>query len=146
MNVQIRVAGPSDFDCVQEAYARFDYMRPIRRDDAIWLAEDGDEVVGVVRIAREEGVLVLRGMRVVDRMQRRGIGTRLLQAVEQWLGERECFCIPYAHLVSFYAQIGFEQIEPEAAPAFLAQRMRDYREKGLDAILMRRPCKEGERS
>jgi GNAT superfamily N-acetyltransferase len=91
MNVQIRVAGPSDFDCVQEAYARFDYMRPIRGDDTIWLAEDGDEVVGVVRIAREEGVLVLRGMRVVDRMQNRGIGTRMLQAVAAWLGERECF-------------------------------------------------------
>lgn len=73
MSVQIREAGPSDFTRVQEAYARFDYVRPIRRDDAIWLAEDGDEVVGVVRIAREVGVLVLRGIRVVDRMLRRGI-------------------------------------------------------------------------
>ncbi len=135
---RIRLAGPSDFDCVQEAYARFDYKRPIRADDTIWLAEEGDEVAGVVRIAHEEGVLVLRGTRVDDRMQRRGIGTRLLQEVAVWLGERECFCIPYAHLVSFYAQIGFERIEPEAAPAFLAQRMRDYRASGLDAILMRR--------
>jgi GNAT superfamily N-acetyltransferase len=143
MSVLIRLAGPSDFGRVEEAYARFDYKRPIRADDAVWLAEDGDEVIAVVRIAHEEGVLVLRGMRVVDRMQRRGIGTLLLQAIAEWLGGRECFCIPYAHLVSFYAQIGFEQIEPEAAPAFLAQRMRDYRANGLDAILMRRLISEG---
>ena len=138
MSVLIREAGPSDFARVREAYVRFDYERPVCAEDAIWIAEEGDEVLGVVRIASEEGVLVLRGMRVVDRMQRHGIGTRLLRAVEKWLGERECFCIPYTHLVSFYAQIRFEQIKPEAAPAFLAQRMRDYREKGLDAILMRR--------
>ena len=143
MSVQIRLATPGDLARVREAYARFDYERPVRPEDAIWLAEDGDEVVAVVRVVHEEGVLVLRGMRVVDRMQRRGIGTRLLQAVEEWLGERKCFCIPYAHLVSFYAQIGFERIEPEASPAFLAQRMRDYRANGLDAILMRRPISEG---
>jgi GNAT superfamily N-acetyltransferase len=92
-----------------------------------------------VRIADEHGVLVLRGMRVAESVQRRGIGTRLLEEIAAWLGPRECFCVPYAHLVSFYAQAGFVQIELESGPAFLAQRVRDYCESGLDAILMKRP-------
>ena len=41
MGVLIRFAGPSDFARILEAYARFDYARPVRAEDVIWLAEDG---------------------------------------------------------------------------------------------------------
>jgi hypothetical protein len=47
--------------------------------------------------------------------------------------------VPYADLVRFYGHIGFAEIETVAAPAFLAERMADYRRSGLNAILMRRP-------
>jgi len=121
-----------------QAYRRFGYQRAIDPRDTIWIAEHGGEILGIVRIAEEEGVLVLRGMRIAEQVQRRRIGSRLLEEIAAWLGSRECFCVPYAHLVNFYAQAGFAQIEPESGPAFLTERVRDYRASGLDAILMKR--------
>jgi N-acetylglutamate synthase-like GNAT family acetyltransferase len=47
--------------------------------DRFFISEMDGELVGGVRLALEEGALVLRGMRVRADMQRRGIGTRLLQ-------------------------------------------------------------------
>jgi hypothetical protein len=62
----------------------------------------------------------------------------MLEAIAAWLGDRECYCVPYPHLVEFYAQIGFAVFEPAAAPAFLAERVAEYRRRGQDVILMRR--------
>jgi GNAT superfamily N-acetyltransferase len=118
------------------------YRRKIRRKidpaDTVWIAERAGEAVGIVRIAAEHGTLVLRGMRIAEHARRQGLGTRMLQAIAEWLGHRECYCVPYAHLVGFYGQIGFAEIEPADAPPFLAQRLVDYRNEGLNAILMRR--------
>jgi hypothetical protein len=79
-------------------------------------AEDGDEMIAVVRVAHEEG----RIGTARDASGRRHAAPwhrYPAVAVAAWLEERECLCIPYAHLVSFYARTGFVQIEPEAAPA-----------------------------
>jgi hypothetical protein len=56
------------------------------------------------------------------------------------IGDRECYCIAYRNLRSFYAEIGFIEIDPAIAPPFLAERHAGYRrEGGLDVIIMRRP-------
>jgi predicted N-acetyltransferase YhbS len=81
----------------------------------------------VVRLALETGVIVLRGMRVSTSHQRQGIGNQLLDAVDKVLGTQECFCIPYEHLLPFYGRIGFQDLDPAAAPGFLADRLREYR-------------------
>jgi hypothetical protein len=63
----------------------------------------------------------------------------MLRELSAWLGDRECYCIPYSHLVGFYAQIGFAEMAPVAAPAFLAERLADYRRRrGLDVVIMGR--------
>ena len=62
----------------------------------------------------------------------------MLEAIAEWLGERECYCVPYPHLAGFYGQIGFVVLERAAAPAFLAERVAEYRGNGQDVILMRR--------
>ena len=103
-----------------------------------WLAESTGQIVGIVRVAEEEGTLVLRGMRVAPAFQRRQIGTRLLQNIAGWLGQRECYCIPYRHLSGFYGQIGFVETDGGSAPEFLGERLADYRQSGLSVILMRR--------
>jgi GNAT superfamily N-acetyltransferase len=94
--------------------------------------------VGIVRVAEEQGTLVLRGMRIAEHVRRQRLGIRMLEALAEWLQDRECYCVPYPHLVGFYGQIGFTIIEPVAAPLFLAERLVDYRRNGEDVILMRR--------
>lgn len=135
---QIRIARPGEYDRVLAVYATLGYRRTIDRADTAWLAETASEAVGIVRVAVEQGTLVLRGMRVAEHARRQRLGTRVLHAIAEWLADRECYCVPYPHLVGFYGQIGFAVIEPAAAPRSLAERLVDYRRSGEDVILMRR--------
>ena len=111
-------------------YAERRYGGGIRPEDGVLLAERDGELVGIVRLAAEGGVVVLRGMQVHPRFQRQGVGKRLLATVAQELDGRGCFCIPYAHLVDFYGEIGFRVIEPAKAPTFLRLRLERYQNRG----------------
>ena len=130
MLIEIRHATTGDISRVLNFYAERRYDGGIRPEDAVLLAEHDGELVGVVRLTAEEDVVVLRGMHVHPRFQRQGIGKRLLAAIAQDLDGRDCFCIPYAHLVGFYGGIGFRPIEPAKAPAFLRLRWERYQNRG----------------
>jgi len=121
-------------------YGALGYRRTIDPADTIWLAESADDVAGIVRVAAEHGMLVLRGMRIAEYARRQRLGTRMLEAIARWLGDRECYCVPYPHLIGFYGQIGFVPLEPAAAPVFLVERLADYRRNGQEVILMYRPA------
>jgi len=136
---QIRITRPDEHSRVLSVYAALGYRRTIDPADTVWLAESAEDVVGIVRVAAERETLVLRGMRIAEHARRQRLGTRMLEAIAEWLGDRECYCVPYLHLVEFYGQVGFAVVEPADAPTFLAERVEEYRRSGQDAILMRRP-------
>jgi N-acetylglutamate synthase-like GNAT family acetyltransferase len=137
--VNTRLATPDDLGKVRDFYARFDYARHVSVGDTILIAERQGEICAALRLAVEHGVLLLRGMRVAAEMRRQGIGAQLLHAAVPVIGGRECFCVPLSHLVGFYGQIGFVEIEPENAPGFLQERLTEYQEDlGLEVVVMRR--------
>ena len=140
MLIEVRRAIADDIPRALNFYAERRYGGGIRSEDAVLLAERGGDLVGIVRLAAEGGVMVLRGMQVDPRYQRQGIGERLLAIVAQELAGRGCFCIPYAHLVGFYRGIGFHVIEPAKAPAFLRLRLASYQNRGdgKEYLIMRR--------
>jgi GNAT superfamily N-acetyltransferase len=90
------------------------------------LGRRNGEIVGAVRLCLEEGVLVLRGMRVRADMRRRGIGRRLLADAVAAMGSETCCCIRYRWLISFYGEAGFREMRPEDVRPFLAQRHAQY--------------------
>jgi N-acetylglutamate synthase-like GNAT family acetyltransferase len=137
---QIRTAQLSEFERVVAFYRYNDYLPEIRRDDVIVVAEHAGVLCAAVRLCDEHGVLLLRGMRVAQAVQRRGIGTELLEAAAALIGGRECYCISHRYLCRFYGHVAFEEMEPHRAPSFLKQRLAEYRrEHDLDVIIMRRP-------
>jgi len=140
MLIEIRHATAEDIARVLHFYAERRYDGEIRPKDAVLLAAHDGEMVGIVRLTAEEGVVVLRGMQVHPKFQCRGVGKRLLATVVQELDGRDCFCIPYAHLVGFYAGIGFRPIEPAKAPTFLRLRLKRYQDRGdgIEYLIMRR--------
>jgi N-acetylglutamate synthase-like GNAT family acetyltransferase len=135
---------PEEHGRVSEFYRAKGYRPVIRPGDLIVLATAGDEYCGALRLCEEGGVLVLRGMRVADRLRGRGIGTELLKATEALMGDRGCFCIAHRYLESFYGRAGFSRTAEEAIPSFLRDRCAAYRrEHGLDVVIMERPGGQG---
>jgi GNAT superfamily N-acetyltransferase len=76
--VTTRLACVEDFERVAAFYRDNDYRPSVSPADIFILAERDGVLCGVARLCEEEGVLVLRGMRVAAGVQRQGIGTRLL--------------------------------------------------------------------
>ena len=135
-DVGIRIACPDDIGRIAATYLEWGYSAGIAPDNTAWLAEMAGDLIGIVRVAPEHGTLVLRGMRIAEQWRQLGIGTRMLNAVASWLDGRECYCVPYVHLVHFYGQIGFVEIATAAAPAFLGSRVTEYQRRSLDVLIM----------
>jgi GNAT superfamily N-acetyltransferase len=137
----IRTAEGRDLEGIRAFYRAADYAGDVGTDDRVLLAHERDRLVGVVRLVLENGIIVLRGMRVLPEFQRSGIGTLLLEGVSRALGPEECYCIPYEHLLDFYGRIGFQNLDPVAAPQFLAERLKEYRMRRPErfCIMQRRP-------
>lgn len=136
----IRLAQPPEYPHVREAYARWGYGGDVAAEDVVYVAEHAGRLIGAVRRTTEHGVVLLRGLYVDPTYQRRGVGTALLRAFVDGLCGTACYCVPRRHLEAFYGAAGFIVVAESAAPPFLAARVRDYRARGLDVLLMHRPA------
>jgi GNAT superfamily N-acetyltransferase len=122
---------------VEGFYREADYSAGVNPSDRLVIAEADNTLLGSCRLCDEQGVLVLRGMRVKQEAQRQGIGTEMLRSAEKIMAGRACYCIPYRYLSSFYAHVGFKEIAPHQAPEFLRHRLKQYRQTlRLDVIIM----------
>ena len=141
--ITIRSAEDRDLERVRAFYRASAYAGEVAAADRVVMAEEGNCIVGLVRLVRESGVVVLRGMRVAPDQQRQGIGARMLATVDQVLRTEACYCIAYQHLLAFYGRIGFQELGPAAAPPFLAQRLNDYRARRAERFcLLFRPGRQ----
>jgi predicted N-acetyltransferase YhbS len=136
--VVVRLGTSRDLAAVEAIYREWRYRGGVQPEDGLVVADDGGRVVGIVRLTREHGCTMLRGMRVQPEYQRGGIGTRMLRLFVQQVDD-ECYCVPYAHLLGFYGQGGFCALARADAPLFLAERVRTYEGEGLEVAIMRRP-------
>ena len=136
--ITARRAAASEFALAAEVYRQTGYTGGIAPGDEVYLAAEGDRIVGVVRLCSEFGTTVLRGCYILTEFQRRGAGTLLLRELEGSLARGVCYCIPGRHLEKFYALAAFEKIDDEKAPLGLRKRLDEYRSIGKDVIVMRR--------
>ena len=132
----IRKAEPRDIEAIRSFYESVGYSSGASEEDLIFLAESGNQLLGVVRLCQEHQFQVLRGMQVHPDHQKKGIGTQLLDAIQPAVARQSCWCIPYAHVEEFYGTIGFERADPETAPFFLQERIREYTRRGFNVICM----------
>ncbi len=138
-HVQIRIAHRSEHSQLDGLYRAWGYHAGIADADTVYVAQAADRTIGLVRRTLEQTTTMLRGMHVDPFHQRRGVGDRLLRALVADLVGVECFCVPFAHLTSFYGRAGFAVIREALAPAFLIEWLRRYREEGHNVLIMRRP-------
>lgn len=123
---------------LDEFYQQAGYLRAVSKEDDVYYAEKNGQKLGVVRVSNEHGYPVLRGMQILESYRGRGIGSELLEFLQESIGPEPMFCIPNDHLVNFYGKIGFSEIEPGDAPEFLAERLNGYLLNGLKVLIMMR--------
>jgi N-acetylglutamate synthase-like GNAT family acetyltransferase len=126
------------YQAISQFYNHCGYYQPITTHETCILALDKQTIVGCCRLITEGNTLVLRGMHVAKALRRQGIGKQMLTHIQKAIEPHDCYCIPYAHLETFYGFIGFDKIAPTQAPLFLQQRLQQYQEKGLPCILMKK--------
>lgn len=91
-------------------YKKIGYGGTFRGQDNLYFVEEDEQILGVVRIALENDIQVLRGMQVLDIHRGSGIGTKLLQYLDEYFTNEPVYCIPYKRLVNFYGSIGFNEL------------------------------------
>ena len=96
----------SEFNRVREFYRLTGYTGEIQFGDVVVGAWRGNDLAGVVRIATEEGVRVLRGMRVPPEFHGKE-SDRNGNTPGSWLllGGIECFAIAVAYLKDIYGTL-----------------------------------------
>lgn len=141
-NLEFEITNPKKSEqLVMDFYRACSRETKLEVSDTIILAKDASEVVGVVRLCIENGCWVLRTMQVRDDLQGKGFGRHILNRFKQLLSEldiQQVYCIPYAHLESFYGLIGFKKIDDSIAPAFLKARAENFHQRNPEkrVILM----------
>lgn len=137
-----RPAMPTEFADAQRFYDACGYGgAAIVPTDAVILAREQERIVAIGRLCHEGGLLCLRGMQVHQDFQRQGLGTQVLRELERAIGDTACYCLPYGHLVTFYAQAGFARVGPDELPELLRERLANNLQRGLDVIAMRRTAR-----
>eukprot|EP00747_Dinoflagellata_sp_TGD_P048620 gnl/TRDRNA2_/TRDRNA2_145714_c0_seq1.p1 gnl/TRDRNA2_/TRDRNA2_145714_c0~~gnl/TRDRNA2_/TRDRNA2_145714_c0_seq1.p1 ORF type:complete len:145 (-),score=10.46 gnl/TRDRNA2_/TRDRNA2_145714_c0_seq1:98-532(-) len=125
-----------DLGWLERFYAEAGYGGTVQPEDWVFFAVSGEIIAGVVRLAIENGSLVLRGMQVAEAYRGKRIGLALLRYLADDLGNRSCFCLPYSHLEAFYETAGFRVVNDSEIPLFLAKRKQTYLHRGMDVVSM----------
>lgn len=114
---------------------KYNYSPNGKQDIIIIGKNGGSSVVSATRLCEENGVAVLRGVQVRPGWQGVGIGTEMVTLVihlAQCNGNDRLWCIPYAHLESYYNKFGFQGVVEGLAPMFLQDRIAGYRSQNPD--------------
>ncbi len=137
--MKFKIGLAEDCDWLADFYDKTSYGGEWTETDILYYASDENEVVGVVRIAQECGIQVLRGMQILNRRQGNGIGNKLMEFLIKNISTNPIYCIPHSHLETFYSRFGFKKIENiDEIPKFLVSRFAEYRSKGMTVSVMLR--------
>ena len=107
------------------------------KGDIIYIASLNNSVIGALRLNPVDDYYLLRSMCIAEEKRAQGIGSQLLQHIQNSLSEIDCYCFPFSHLHSFYTAANFQQINPQSAPNVIHKKFARYIESGKDIILMK---------
>lgn len=136
--LEIRQASPYEFASVVRLYDEGGYDGRYQAADFLLLAMLGQEAVGVVRLVREQGYTLLRGLYIGKHWRGRGIGRRLLLAATGYLQE-PCYCLTQTSLLPLFSAAGFILCHDDIVPPFLIERRHRYGWTGKHYHVLYRP-------
>jgi GNAT superfamily N-acetyltransferase len=140
-DINIRYFKSCNVESVRSFYTYTAYKKGdmVKDENEIVAAYDGDKMVGVFRLCKENNIIVLRGFFILAEYQKKGIGTKMLGLFENELCDVECYLNCRNGLNQFYQKANFE-ICGNNARDFLKKRVAGYNNPELN-ILVRRVFK-----
>ncbi|HJO93731.1 MAG TPA: GNAT family N-acetyltransferase [Victivallales bacterium] len=136
MTMKYKTRKASNLKWLDTFYKNCGYGGKFTPSDIVVYAVDNETPIGVGRLSLENEVFILRGMQILQKYQGKGIGTTLLNKLIEALPDRECFCLPYTHLLDFYRKVGFRKCNINEVPRFLKTRLQSYRANKIDVQLL----------
>lgn len=127
------------FPLVNKFYKACRYSGKAVRGETVFALKGAQGLVAAVRLEpKSGGWYFLRSMCVSPELRGQGLGSQLLHGLAEFLNQHPCYCYPFDHLQSFYAQAGFQLQEPQLAPAEMQEAFQRYTLQGRKIILMAR--------
>lgn len=135
-NISVKYFKSCDVDAVRSFYTNTTYKKgdTVNNENEIVAVYDGNKMVAVFRLCKENGAIVLRGFFVLAEYQKRGIGTKMLGLFENELSDVGCYLNCRNSLNRFYEKANFE-ISGDDTPDFLKERMAGYNNKELNILV-----------
>jgi len=135
----VKQAEPYSLPLVKKFYKTNNMRAQAPKGDAIFVVTHGTRLVAAVRLSPNssgDGYL-LRSLCVSAEMQRQGIGSYLLNQIQNKLNKMSCYCFPYTHLMDFYKSAGFVLVAEDVASDAIRERFQCYRNNGKNIVLMK---------
>lgn len=121
-SIVVRPAAGSDAAWVAAQYEEIGFVPSDLARDTVVIAELDGQRIGLGRLVPiSQGVAELGGIYVQSPFRGLGVARRIVTRLVEGDGEREragyerMFCLPYEHLVPFYAGFGFQSVEASSA-------------------------------
>ncbi len=134
--MQISEADESMRNDLNAFYVEQGYHSDWSKVEMAFVAMENNKIIASVKVERSHGFSILRGMYISREFQGRKIGTKLIKYIEPILNETISYCMPFAHLDTFYSQVGFEKVNLNLYPKYLRKRYIGYQESGYNIIPM----------
>lgn len=119
----VRLLRPDELEWANARYAEIDFL-PSGAADLVAVAEVDGERAGLGRVVPVSPTAgELGGMYVFPPCRGRGVAQALVAFLLAQAPRERLYCIPFAHLGTFYGSFGFEPVAPgEALPAAVAEK------------------------
>ena len=122
---------------VKQFYKKNGMRAQAPKGEAIFIASQDTQIIAALRLSPSGDDYLLRSMFVSTELRQQGIGSHLLQQIQDTLNSIECYCFPYSHLENFYQSAGFILVDIKSVPEAIRDKFLRYLNNGKDIILMK---------
>lgn len=118
------------FPLVKKFYQQHYPSGKPNKAEPIWVVRQQGKILCAVRLKPFPESQLLTAMVTAPEQRQQGLGSHLLQGIQQELTHTPTYCFAFTHLVAFYERNHFIEIPPEALPDALQERFLAYRRQG----------------
>lgn len=123
--IELRQAKPEEIEWINAQYDKVGFKHSVYENESIAIALLNGEKAGLGRLQRiDNSVAELGGMFVDSKFRNLGIASKIVAYLLEHSNDYEkIYCLPFAHLESFYQKFGFgSENDKESIPCAILEK------------------------